>query len=397
MIGWVTAPVRRVFKIVNGGTPTSDSVNWDGNVQWATPVDLGNCDGGMIATTLRTLSEEGLRSGSAEVPSGSLIVSTRAPIGYVAQTTAPMAFNQGCKGLAPTQPVDSRFFRFVFASLNPHLQARGQGSTFVELSADGLGSLPIPLPPLATQRAIADYLVSETARIDALIEKKRRMVELGEERYRSSVDQKMIEFPAVPLKSVTKYVEGPGIMAADFHDEGVPLVRISGVRAEVVTLDGCNFLDPIKVAKTWKHFALQLGDCLISASATMGVVAEVGPEAVGAVPYTGLIRFRPRGNEVWMPYVKHFLRSLEFMRQIDQLKTGTAIEHYGPTHLGDVRIPLPSFARQQELAAKMDSERKKSRSMAASLQGQIDLLMERRQALITAAVTGELTIPGVAA
>jgi type I restriction enzyme S subunit len=98
-----------------------------------------------------------------------------------------------------------------------------------------------------------------------------------------------------------------------------------------------------------------------------------------------------------MPYIKHFLRSLAFMRQIDQLKTGTAIEHYGPTHLGEVKIPLPSFGRQQELASEMDEERKKSLGMTALLQRQIEVLAERRQAVITAAVTGALPVPGVAA
>src|SRR5271157_1993578 len=96
--------LRRVFRVINGGTPTSDPANWNGSVPWATPVDLGRSHGGVIRDTDRTLTIDGLRAGSSLVPGGSLIVSTRAPIGYVAEVAEPTAFNQGCRGLVPQRP-----------------------------------------------------------------------------------------------------------------------------------------------------------------------------------------------------------------------------------------------------------------------------------------------------
>jgi type I restriction enzyme S subunit len=385
-----------------GHTPDrSKPEYWENcTVPWVTAADLSSRSNPFepLLDTDQKVSQVGLANSAAVVhPAGTVMLCRTASVGLITRIGVPMATTQAFVAWTPGPELDSRYLLYALHAMGQEWERLAYGSTHMTIYMPDLESLRIPVPPVANQRAIADYLDSETARIDALIEKKRRMVELVEERYQSSVDQKMANFPPVPLKSVAKYVEGPGIMASDFYDEGVPLVRISGVRSEVVTLDGCNFLDATKVAKTWRHFALRLGDYLISASATMGVVAEVGPEAVGAVPYTGLIRFRPRGNEVSMPYIKHFLRSLAFMRQIDQLKTGTAIEHYGPTHLGEVKIPLPSFGRQQELASEMDEERKKSLGMTALLQRQIEVLAERRQAVITAAVTGALPVPGVAA
>jgi type I restriction enzyme S subunit len=92
-------PVRRLFRVVNGGTPTSEPENWDGDVPWATPVDLGHVHGGYLAETQRTLTDQGVKTGSSLVAGGSLILSTRAPIGYIAETKVPMAFNQGCHAL----------------------------------------------------------------------------------------------------------------------------------------------------------------------------------------------------------------------------------------------------------------------------------------------------------
>ncbi|MCL4293998.1 MAG: restriction endonuclease subunit S, partial [Acidimicrobiia bacterium] len=169
---WQSVPLRRLFRVVNGGTPTSDEDNWGGGIQWATPVDLGRVHGGTLDGTDRTLSSIGLRTGSAAVPAGSLVISTRAPIGYVAEATTTTAFNQGCRGLVPTTSLDSRFYRYVVVAMTDQLQAAGQGSTFVELPGDALAEQRMPMPPVRLQRAIADFLDAETARIDALITKK---------------------------------------------------------------------------------------------------------------------------------------------------------------------------------------------------------------------------------
>ncbi len=163
-------PLRRVARLVNGGTPTSDEANWGGDVPWATPVDLGLHHGGVVTETARTVTALGAKSGSSIVPPGSILVSTRAPIGYVSRTGAPTAFNQGCRGLVPSSRANARFLTYALVAARPELEARGQGSTFSELSRDGLASIPVPVPPLAEQRRIADCLDAETARLDRLLE-----------------------------------------------------------------------------------------------------------------------------------------------------------------------------------------------------------------------------------
>ena len=180
--GWQYVPIRRLFRIVNGGTPTSDARNWDGDVAWATPIDLAQTNGKRIESTMRTLSRQGLLSGSRSVPAGSLILSTRAPIGYVSETMTDMAFNQGCRGLVPVIDLDVRYFRYQLIASTQHLDALGNGSTFTELSGDSLASFKVFAPPLPEQRAIADYLDAETQRIDTLVSKLQSQIELLTER-----------------------------------------------------------------------------------------------------------------------------------------------------------------------------------------------------------------------
>ncbi len=182
MSSWPSVPIRRLFRVVNGGTPTGEPDNWNGGVPWATPVDLAKVDSGVLESTERTLTATGLRTGSRTVPAGSIVVSTRAPIGYVAQVEASTAFNQGCRGLGPAAPMDIRFFRYQLSVSSGQLAALGQGSTFVELSSEQLAGFPVVAPPQDQQRSIADYLDRETARLDALIAAKQRMIDLVQER-----------------------------------------------------------------------------------------------------------------------------------------------------------------------------------------------------------------------
>ena len=178
MSQWPKVQLRRLFRIVNGGTPTADPINWDGEVRWATPVDLARVDGEFIDETERRLTATGLRSGSRSVPSESLILSTRAPIGYIAQTGREMAFNQGCRGLVPVENMDIRYFRYQLSALRNDLQALGAGSTFQELSTGALATMRLTNPDVATQRMIADLLDAKTDRVDGLIDKHRQMIEL---------------------------------------------------------------------------------------------------------------------------------------------------------------------------------------------------------------------------
>lgn len=155
------------------------------------------------------------------------------------------------------------------------------------------------------------------------------------------------------LPDVAFFQEGPGIMAKDFRDTGVPLIRISGMRNALVSLEGCNFLDEGMVDKKWSHFKLDLEDIVLSSSASLGKVSRAGEEVVGCIVYTGLIRFKPYVS-LFEGYLTKFLESNEFLRQIDESKTGAAIKHFGPTHLKAMIIPIPSLPEQHRIVAKVD-------------------------------------------
>ncbi|WP_073947023.1 restriction endonuclease subunit S [Streptomyces kebangsaanensis] len=154
----------------------------------------------------------------------------------------------------------------------------------------------------------------------------------------------------LPLPQILDFQEGPGIMARDFRPEGVPLIRLAGLKQGAPLLAGCDRLDEEQVSKRWNHFRLQLGDVLLSTSASLGETSTVDTSGIGAIAYTGIIRFRPKTSEILANFIPHALTAPSFKRQIEAMGVGSVIKHFGPTHLRQMTIHLPPVSHQRAIA-----------------------------------------------
>ena len=152
-MSWPEVEIKQAARVVGGATPKSDEAKfWDGDVAWTTPKDLSDLDGKFMSDTPRKITKDGLRSCSAEVlPAGSVLFSSRAPIGHIAVNTAPMATNQGFKSFIPGPDLDASFLYWWLDANRARLQAMGNGATFKEVSkAIGRGGHNIKLAGLLT-------------------------------------------------------------------------------------------------------------------------------------------------------------------------------------------------------------------------------------------------------
>ena len=131
-----------------------------------TPDDLGSLQNRRIGTSARRITRYGYEScGATLAPSGSLVISTRAPIGHTGILDVAACANQGCRLLIPNDTIQSVFLYYLLEVAKPELKSLGQGTTFTELSRGKLAALHIPLPPLPEQVAIVRFLDHADRRI----------------------------------------------------------------------------------------------------------------------------------------------------------------------------------------------------------------------------------------
>jgi len=184
---------RNFFHIETGATPkTPIKKYWkNGTIKWATPKDLGRKIGRYLLDTERKISKDGLDSCSTTlIPKGSILISTRAPIGHISILGDDMCFNQGCKGLViKSNQIVSEFVYYELLTKIEFMKTLGSGPTFEELSKNKVATIKIPLPfrnnqpDLEKQKEIANYLDSVYEKIQILKEKKQKqIIQLGEMR-----------------------------------------------------------------------------------------------------------------------------------------------------------------------------------------------------------------------
>lgn len=172
---WREYRIGDIAKIVGGSTPsTSDLTNFNGDVPWLTPKDLSGQHERYISRGERNLSQKGLAACSAQLlPAGTVLLSSRAPIGYVAIARNPIATNQGFRSLILKSGFEPEFVYYWLKANVDKLERHASGSTFRELSGSALAQIAIRIPDRATQRAIAHILGT----LDDKIELNRRMNE----------------------------------------------------------------------------------------------------------------------------------------------------------------------------------------------------------------------------
>lgn len=170
---WVEKTISDLCRVTQGGTPdTTNRSFWGGSVQWITPAEMGKTESKYISQTVRSLTGDGLKNCSSEVlPLDSIIISTRAPIGHLVINKAPMAINQGCRGLIPKSKNNTIFIYYLLEVAKGKLNDLGSGNTFKELSGATLKKFNVIVPNFLEQQKIADCFSSLDNRITAEAQK----------------------------------------------------------------------------------------------------------------------------------------------------------------------------------------------------------------------------------
>ncbi|WP_072216481.1 restriction endonuclease subunit S [Campylobacter coli] len=187
MNNWKKCKLGDIAEVVGGGTPsTKVDEYWNGDIAWITPKDLTSYNKVFISKGARSITKLGLSQSSAKLmPKGTVLLTSRAPIGYIAIAENEISTNQGFKSLIPKENLTTSKFLYYWLKNNvEYLKNLSVGTTFAEISGQIVKEVEILLPPLEEQRQIADILSSIDDKIELLHEQNKTLEELAQTLFR---------------------------------------------------------------------------------------------------------------------------------------------------------------------------------------------------------------------
>jgi restriction endonuclease S subunit len=428
---WEVLAFKRRFHLVNGGTPSSsEETYWEGDIAWFTPEDLGRHETKIITASRRQITKEGLANcGATFTPAGSVLVSTRAPIGHVAVTGVGGCCNQGCRMLVPENSSTSADFAYyaVIAS-KEILQNAGKGTTFLELSAGALGEHRFVFPPPSEQQAIAAFLDRETGRLDRLVGRKRELIERLKEKRTALISRTVTRglppaaaraagLPENPtlkpsgipwlgdipehwevkrLKFVLKeHLQYGANESSENDDPDLPrYVRITDIDVQGKLRPETYRSLPYEIAK---DYFLEDGDVLFARSGATSGKTFLYRKEWGTCAYAGyLIRARLNQRKIDPRFLRHFTDSTQYWQWLSSSLIQATIQNVSAEKYADLTLALPPLPEQAAIAAYLDQETAKLDALVAKVEAAIERLQEYRTDLITAAVTGKIDVRGAA-
>ena len=341
---------KSLFQVESGGTPSSDIPEyWDGNIRWATLVDLPAAN---LITELkdteRTISPLGLEKSSAKLlPAGTVLVSTRATIGRVAIAEYETATNQGFKNIIVLDDtkVSNRFVAYMMTALTDRMVSLASGGTFKEISKSNFLTLSIPLPPLTIQ----EQIVAELDIYQKVIDGARQVVDNYKPNIRvdSSWDLK-------PLGQICDVRDGTHD-SPKFVQDGFPLVTSKNIKNGTIILDDVNFISKEDYDKINQRSKVDKGDILMPMIGTIGNPAIVDVEPTFAIKNVALIKFS--GQEVKAKYVLFVLNSSLFAKYIEATKRGGTQNFISLKDIRSFNIPCPAVEIQEKIIREIEEEK----------------------------------------
>lgn len=259
-----------ICQIVSGSTPkTGISEYWDGDIKWITPAEI-NDDTYIITDSVRKITKLAVeKTGLLELPKGTVILSSRAPIGKVAIAGCTMYCNQGFKNFVCTEKINNKYLYWFLKSKISYLNSLGRGATFKELSKAIVSNIEIDVPDMRKQEDIVDNL----ERINTIIKLRRRQINALEEITKARFVEMFGDAVLNPMNWPVKKLGDLAIQinsgntpkggSENYVDQGITFFRSQNVWKDRLEMDDIAYIDT-KTHESMKRSSLKHGDILMT-------------------------------------------------------------------------------------------------------------------------------------
>ena len=381
--GWESKKLGDVCQVVTGSTPkTNISEYWDGNYPWVTPAELkGDV---YISDTARHITEEAIaHTNLTLLPIGTVLLSSRAPIGKVAITTIEMYCNQGFKNLICSDAINNKYLYLWLSGKTEYLNSLGRGATFKEISKTIVENVIIPLPPLSIQKSI----VSELDKINELIRLKKEQLK-DYDNLAQSIFYEMFGDPVVNEKGweVKKLIEtvvlectiSYGIVQpGDGVEDGIPVVRPIDLTGTFVSTNNLKKTTE-KISSSYSRTILTGKELLVCVRGTTGVCSLVTDELKGCNVTRGITPLLFNDNtDRWFMYYQFQMPQIKCI--IADYTKGITLKQINMADFRKIPVILPPLPLQQLFAQRIELIEKQKAEIQSTIADLETLLASRMQ------------------
>lgn len=358
--GWEYKKLGEVSEIVGGSTPKTNIPSyWDGEYSWITPAELNGSK--YIGSTERHITNEALAHTNLQLlPVGTVLLTSRAPIGKVAITKIPMYCNQGFKNIVPGDSLFNEFAYWYLTYKKDYIISLGRGATFKEISKSITEQIPIPVPPFEEQKAICSLLDKMNRVIEAKKEQLKELDNLAQAIFYDMfgdpvTNEKGWETSTIDTISTEKLSYGSGASAVEY-DGQTRYIRITDIN------DLGDLNEDVKSpSEIDDKYLLKEGDILFARSGATVGKTYCHNEKNGRCIYAGyLIKMRPNTSKVLPKYIFYYTKSEYYKAFIRNAQNAVAQPNINAKQYGALIIPIPPLPLQQAFAEKVEAiERQK--------------------------------------
>ena len=381
-----------------------------------TDMEDGNADRSSLNRISKALSAQYSRTILEE---GDVVLSVVGTIGEAFQVDATLAgvnLSRAVARIQTNEDLAAEFLCWVFQTIQfqRYVDLTCVGAAQRVLNMRDLSAFQFAEAPINEQVQLAAFLDCETAKIDALVAEQRRLMDLLKEKRQAVISHTVTQGlnPYAPMKpsgiewlgDVPEHWEvGPlkrfwsvtdcKHVTAEFVDDGIPLASIREVQSRWVTLENAKC--------TTEHFYELLieggrqplpGDLIFSRNATVGEVAQVHADHPRFAMGQDVVLLRKCSTSYSSDYLQHVIRSPIIILQLANMMIGSTFKRINVEEIRSFLMPSPPSAEQAEIATFLEIEIGKFDTLTTEAQRAIDLLQERRTALISASVTGQIDV-----
>ncbi|WP_145587106.1 restriction endonuclease subunit S [Yersinia kristensenii] len=363
---WAWTTISRIAKVVGGGTPSSKvEANFtETGIPWITPADLAGYFDTYISHGRRDLSEIGYASsGATLLPIGTVLFSSRAPIGYCTIAAKKLSTNQGFKNIILKGGVLPEYIRYYLLSSKKYAESLASGTTFLELSGQKVGEIVVPLAPFAEQKRIVakiDKLLSRTANTRVELNNLPALIE----KYKAGLLKKLFETPSetidtneVCLNDLVISVQNGLSKRRGDTGRAINVLRLSDLTDAKFKGEAPRAIDLTEAEE--EKFTLHIGDLLcIRVNGSRNLVGKMltWNSTDNWAFCDHFIRYSLDTHRVIPEYVQYYFATDRVRNIIETSFVSSAGQKtVNQSLIGNILLPLPSKTVQTEIVRRIKS------------------------------------------